>query len=75
MAKKDFVQKQIDETVDQERLGVTVRMATITCRCGTKRGITEMYRCLYCNEWFCTLCAEAHFGQTISEYKNGKNII
>jgi len=66
----DFVQKQIDETVEQELNGVTVRMATITCRCGWQRGITQMYKCLYCNEWFCILCAEKHFGKTIKEYKN-----
>jgi len=64
----DFVLGQIQETVDQAMEGVNVRLATITCRCGWKRGITEMYRCLYCGEWMCELCAEVHFGMTREEY-------
>lgn len=72
MNKAEFIQKQINETVEQELAGVTVRLATITCRCGWKRGITQMYKCLYCGEWMCELCAEAHFGKTRTEYKSEK---
>lgn len=63
------VMKQIKETVTQDALGVTVRVATVTCPCGTKRAIVKAYQCLYCKVWFCTLCAEEHFGQTVNEYR------
>jgi hypothetical protein len=59
--------KQIDETVRQEREGIGVRTATITCGCGTERALVLMYKCLYCNEWFCHSCAEDHFGETVEE--------
>ncbi len=71
--KEGFIQKQIRETVQQEKEGVTVRMATITCGCGTKRAVVKMFQCLYCNQWYCTICAEQHFGKTISEYRAEKN--
>lgn len=67
--KLNFLQKQIRETVKQDAAGVTVRLATITCRCGCKRGILMMYQCLYCREWFCQSCAETHFGKTVAEYR------
>jgi hypothetical protein len=63
-----LVKRQTQETVDQEAVGVTVRMATITCGCGWERGITDMYKCLYCGQWLCHPCAEQHFGQTVAEY-------
>ncbi len=31
-------------------------------------GLSEMYRCLYCGIWYCEVCAEKHFGQTIAAY-------
>ena len=46
--KDNFIQKQIRETVEQEKAGVGVRTATITCGCGQKRAVTLMYKCLYC---------------------------
>jgi len=67
--KAAFVAQQLRETVTQELAGVTVRMATITCRCGRERSLIYMYRCLYCGEWFCTQCAEDHFGKTVAEYR------
>lgn len=63
---------QTKETVEQDAAGVTVRLATITCGCGWVRGITEMYQCLYCREWFCQFCAENHFGKTVKQYKADK---
>lgn len=67
--KANFIKKQIKETVDQDSNGVTVRLATITCRCGWKRSIMHMFQCLYCKEWFCHLCAETHFGKTVEQYR------
>lgn len=64
----DFARQQELETVAQEAAGVTVRLAVITCRCGWKRSVMKMYKCLYCGEWMCEICAEAHFGKTREQY-------
>ena len=63
-----FSERQMRETVVQEAAGVTVRLATITCRCGWERAVLKMYRCLYCGEWLCEVCAEDHFGKTREQY-------
>ena len=68
----EIVESQTRETVQQEAAGVGVRMAAITCPCGTKRAVTLMYKCLYCGVWFCEWCAEAHFGKTREEYRKEK---
>ena len=64
-----IVMDQTRETVVQEAENVTIRMATMTCPCGWKRGVVKMYQCLYCNIWFCTPCAESHFGKTVQEHR------
>ena len=64
----EFARLQELETVAQEAAGVTVRLAVITCRCGWKRSVIKMYKCLYCGEWMCEICAEAHFGKTREQY-------
>jgi len=64
-----FIAKQIRETVQQTNNGIPVRLGTITCRCGRERGIVLMYKCLYCKEWYCEICAEQHFGQTVAEFR------
>jgi len=69
LAKITHIGKQVRETVEQEAQGVTIRLATITCACRWKRGIMNMYQCLYCNEWLCELCAERHFGKTRKQYR------
>ena len=73
VTKATFIQQQVRETVQQEKAGVTVRTATMTCGCGTKRGVLLMYKCLYCGEWYCTVCAEQHFGKTIKQYREDKD--
>jgi len=73
VTKATFIQNQIRETVQQEKAGVTIRMATITCGCGSKRAVVKMYHCLYCSEWYCVTCAEQHFGKTINEYRAEKD--
>ena len=65
--------KQAAETVEQAMRDVNVRLATVTCPCGWKRGLTKMYKCLYCDVWFCEFCAEVHFGKTRKAYKAGKH--
>jgi predicted nucleic acid binding AN1-type Zn finger protein len=67
--KMTFIKSQVEETVKQDAEGVTVRMATITCRCGWNRGIMHMFQCLYCKEYFCMSCAETHFGKTVKQYR------
>ena len=63
-----LVLRQRRETVRQEADGVTVRMGTITCPCGRERALVLMYKCLFCDVWFCQQCAEAHFGKTRAEW-------
>jgi len=69
LEKMTFIDGQVKETVKQDAEGVTVRMATITCRCGLERGIMHMFQCLYCKEWMCQSCGEIHFGKTVAEYR------
>jgi len=69
LEKAAFIQQQIRETVQQTAEGVPVRLGTITCRCGWKRGIMHMFQCLYCREWFCERCAEDHFGKTREQWR------
>ena len=66
------IERQKKETIDQEEKGVTIRMATMTCCCGTERAVLMMHLCLYCAEWFCQSCAEVHFGQTVEQYKKDR---
>ncbi|WP_342205103.1 hypothetical protein [Shewanella xiamenensis] len=63
------VDNQIQETVEQDIQGVTVRFGMITCSCGAKKPLVQMYKCLYCSEWFCFSCAENHFGKTVDQYR------
>ena len=42
----------------------------VRCACGVSLGVYAVFQCLYCNEFFCTTCAEVHFGETI-ESRNG----
>lgn len=37
----------------------------IECPCGQVRALELAFRCLYCGAWFCSPCAENHFGETI----------
>lgn len=69
----ELLQRQIDETVLQEREGVTIRLATITCpSCEWVRAAVSMYKCLYCKVWYCEPCAELHFGKTVEEWRREK---
>lgn len=67
--KQHFIYLQVLQTIKQEAAGVTVRVATMRCRCGWNRSLTRMHQCLYCKEWFCELCAEQHFGKTVEQYR------
>lgn len=35
---------------------------TVTCPCGARRNVRSAFRCFYCGVWFCSSCAEEHFG-------------
>ena len=69
LSKIEHIGKQIRETVEQDKQGISARLTVITCACGWKRGIMKMYQCLYCNEWLCELCAEEHFGKTRKQWR------
>lgn len=44
----------------------------ICADCEEKFELDKMYKCLYCDIWYCTKCAETHFGQTQQEWKDNK---
>ena len=75
ISNKEWVKKlkavhaQMRETIQQESAGITVRMATITCGCGSIRSLVNMYKCLYCNEYYCVSCAQEHFGKTVAQHR------
>jgi len=33
----------------------------VTCPCGKQRAIGMLYKCLYCDIFFCRICAAKHF--------------
>lgn len=68
----DLLESQIQETIKQSLEGIDIRSATITCGCGWKRAAVKMYKCLYCEVWFCEHCAETHFGMTRKEHEEIK---
>lgn len=41
----------------------------VTCACDRTQHYMWMYRCYYCGECYCELCAPDHFGGTREEYK------
>ena len=41
---------------------------TVHCGCGRLRALTMAFRCIYCGEWYCLPCAEAHFGEGVLEH-------
>jgi hypothetical protein len=68
-----IVENQMQEIVSQLENAVTVADAVIKCPCNWHYRITNMYHCLYCKVYFCTSCAENHFGQTVDEYLRKRN--
>jgi len=40
--------EQVQETIEQAQSDVNVRLAVVTCGCGRKRALVEMYKCFYC---------------------------
>lgn len=52
-----IMSKQCDELVKQK-----IDKSTITCACcGQEKYLVFMYKCFYCNLWFCSKCAKIHF--------------
>lgn len=39
-------------------------LPTIECPCGREYRINNMFKCLYCEVFFCRSCAKEHFGQS-----------
>lgn len=42
------------------------------CMCGGSFHAHQLFRCLYCGEWYCLPCAEKHFGLTRKQYEEEK---
>ena len=38
-------------------------------KCGKRVPMMYAHKCLYCSFWFCTKCAEIHFGKTREQHK------
>lgn len=51
-----------------------VELRAILCGCGQSRALEVAYRCLYCGQWFCVPCAEAHFGMTVRAWRENKRV-
>jgi len=56
----------------RRQLGEVLAEGYVTCGCDTCLDFAHAYKCLYCGEWYCQSCAEAHFGQTRVDYNDGK---
>ena len=62
MSKEEFIVYQQSLANDEIR-------PFMRCGCLVKLKIDEAYKCLYCGQWFCQLCAEVHFGKTIKQHQ------
>lgn len=71
---EEIAARQLQETVVQELNGQTVRMALITCPCERRLALVSAYKCLYCNVWLCSCCAEEHFGKTVAKYRSENHL-
>jgi hypothetical protein len=43
----------------------------VTCGCAIRIPLRSAFRCLYCEEFFCTGCAELHFGEQTAACAKG----
>lgn len=59
-AKRAAVRRQLHQVKHKAR---------VTCGCGLTISVMYAFRCLYCGEYYCQRCAEAHFGMTRAEYE------
>ena len=65
LSKQDFVAMQWRETMQGN-------IPMVTCECGLNMPLRFAFRCLYCGQWYCTTCAEIHFGKTREQYNKEK---
>ncbi|MFI3137197.1 MAG: hypothetical protein QX197_10520 [Methylococcaceae bacterium] len=54
--------EQIGLILEQYKDEIPAKFLKIRCNCGKFPAWMFMYRCLYCGVWFCSDCAEHHFG-------------
>lgn len=62
--KKDRIEKRV---VVRRQTQEAMDTGMVTCECGHRRAMIRIYKCLYCDESYCAVCAEVHFGQTREE--------
>lgn len=41
----------------------------VTCECGRTIPLRFLYKCLYCDLYFCQRCAGHHFGESRKDYQ------
>jgi hypothetical protein len=57
------VKKQVEMLNEQAKNKVPFKQVKIRCPCCLQLiSFIYAYRCLYCSLYFCTICAERHFG-------------
>ena len=61
--------KQLQTVCDQHNELQQQVMPKVTCTCGDRQALADMHKCLYCHVYYCTTCAERHFGKTIEEWR------
>lgn len=58
----------VEQILLKDQWREVVEKHTVHCLCGQIRAVEHTFRCLYCGFWYCTSCAEKHFGETIREH-------
>ena len=48
---------------DQSIEYIEMELPIVTCPCGNKYPMDRLYKCLYCDIFFCKGCASNHFGE------------
>jgi hypothetical protein len=61
--------RELRERQHREALGGQPK---VTCPCGLSAPLRFLFKCLYCECYFCQECAEVHFGKTRAEYFAGR---
>lgn len=50
----------------------TSLQGTVRCACKQSFLINEVWRCFFCDVWYCNECAEEHFGMTKEQWREQK---
>lgn len=70
----DELSKELDAAEVRKRQAKEAKEAKgpqprVVCSCGEAKPLRHLYKCLYCDCFFCKPCAEVHFGKTVEQHK------